>query len=406
MTLRHHDLGTRLARLCALAGMTIIPACAGDGAGDTSDESTLAISGFALSADDESDDGFTDGADTTPLEEQVADDLAGDESELPPADEADAEAVPPESPDRIGRTVLFVWGQPELNPALADQPTQWKGRIWSDVAAVHALRAVRFERAAQHDHLVRDEDPKTASFDTTTTTLSDGLLVRISAPRTAAALDGEVSFETEHFTKTIALRDLLAGMQETFVADDLGNELQVVSALPNRCAHGLVRMHWERKNARGGVFGGRIYGADGSISGHLVGLWGTVDGKHRMKGVFRAEDGTFKGTIRGAWNPLPPTASGKRGGTFRGVWTLDGQVKGVIGGLFAVGDEGGAGTAGGFWRAACGDGLACGGDLALPAPPEPACACSPDAENDLDTACSCHGAPPDTCVAPEDPAAD
>lgn len=407
MTMRNHlDVPgwLKLARACAVVGLAVGPAaCASDGGGD--DDSTLSINGFALTEDDQSDDGFTDGADTGALEDEVADDLDDGESEAPPADEADPEGAPQEGVDRVGRTVLITWGQPELNPAMQGTPTVWSGRIWSDVAAVHALRVVRFERAAQHDHLVRDEDPKTVSFETTTTTDHDGVLVRVVGPRDAATLDGELAFESEHFTKTIPLRDLFGGAQLSFVADDLGNELHVVAGLPHRCAHGLVRLGWERKGPRGGVFGGKIYGDDGAPSGHVVGLWGTVGGKQRLKGVYRAEDGTYLGTVRGAWTPLPGDVGGRHGGTFRGVWTREGQVKGVFGGLFRVGDERGEGSGMGFWRASCGDGAggadACAADLALPAPDPAACECGADGENAID-ACACDVPPADTCVAPEE----
>ncbi len=304
---------------------------------------------------------------------------------------------------------LFVWGQRELDPTLAETPTAWVGSIHSDRAALRVLRTIRFERnEAQRDHLVRDEDRQSVSFETITTTHHDGLLVRVVMPRDVATLGGELVFETEHFTKAIPLRAIVAGEQLTFAADDLGNGLLVASALPNRCPHGLVRMHWERKNERGGVFGGKFYGAEGEIRGTVVGLWGKVGDKRRFKGVYRDETGAFKGTVRGAWAPLPAGA-GHDGGTFRGVWsTADGEVRGVVGGLFRVGDERGEGAAHGFWRANCGAGgaAACQGELSLPEPAAADCSCGEDADNGIDGACTCDVPPPTTtCAPPEEPTA-
>jgi len=398
-----HTLGRLVAALAA-SGLALA-GCDTRETSTPSDEATLEISGFALTGDDDSDDGFAESADTSALEEEVSDELADAEGEVPPADELDL--VPPaEGPDVIVRTVLVLWGQRARAPELAETPTVWSGSIHSDRAAFRVLRAIRFERAAQGDHLVRDGDPKAVSFETTTTTHHDGVLLRVIMPREVATLGGELVFETEHFTKAMPLRAIIAGEQLAFEADALGNELAIVSALPSRCPHGLVRMHWERTRERGGVFGGRFYGADGAVRGKVVGIWGAVDGKRRFKGVFRDEAGAFQGTIRGAWSPMP--AAGGRGGGFRGVWVSPaGEVRGVLGGVFRVGEEPGEGGAAGFWRAACGagDGQACGADLALPEPPPMSCACAEDGDNGLDEACACEVPPPTTCLPTEEPAA-
>ncbi|MCC6622130.1 MAG: hypothetical protein IT385_12780 [Deltaproteobacteria bacterium] len=396
-----------LGALIAASGLAL--AACDDGATTTTTtgdpSATLEIAGFALTEDDQSDDGFDQSADTTTLEEEVADELDED-GEVPPSEELDAEP-PAEGPDHVARTVLVAWGQRALNPALAETPTAWNGQIHSERAAFRVLRAVRFEREIQGDRLVRDEDPRMVSFETTTTVHHDGLLLRVIMPRDVATLGGELVFETEHFVKAIPLRVILAGETVSFEADDLGNELLVASSLPSRCPHGLVRLHWERKSERGGVFGGRFIGADGAVRGKVVGIWGTVGDKRRFKGVFRDEAGAFQGTVRGAWTPLPEAAGG-RGGAFRGVWVSpSGEVRGVMGGVFRVGDEPGEGGAAGFWRVACGAGPgdACAADLALPEPPPMSCACAEDVDNGLDEACACEAAPPPTCVPPEEPVA-
>jgi|GEM_PF-2317275 len=379
-----------------------------------SDELTFA--GFALTSDDESDDGFSDSANTDPLVAAIGDEATTDDaSELPPADEVDPEALPPEDRDHLFRTVLVVWGQARVNPELAGTPTAWKGRIAIDSGALKVARVLRFERgvregaaadgaaagATQQDHLVRDEDPRAVSFETTTTTHHDGLLLVLALPRDASAVTGSFVFETEHFTKSIPLASLIRGDTQTFIADDLGNSLLVASHLPHRCPHGMLRLQWERKNTRGGVVGGRIYGPRGELAGTLVGIWGEVDGKRRLKGSYLAVDGAFRGTVLGTWAPFP-AASGEDGGTFRGVWKVRGAVKGMLGGVYRVGEAAGVGAGAGFWRAACNDFRgACRPDEGTSTPPVASCVCEPDGENDFDGACACDVPQPSSCVGAE-----
>jgi len=375
----------------------------------------VSFAGFAITGDDESDDGFTDGADTQPLADEVgAEAQSDDQSELPPEGELDPEALPPEGPDRVWRAVIVVWGQAHFNPALKAPPTAWNGRVRTDSGVLRAVRTLGFERGVavegetevRHDHLVRDQDPAAVSFETVTTVHHDGLLLLLSLPRDASALRGDFVFETEHFQKSVPLAELLSGKVMTFLADDLGNGLLIASHLPHRCPHGMLRLTWERKNDRGGVLGGKVYGPAGEVAGYVVGIWGEVDGKRRFKGSYLGLEREFRGTVRGTWAPFPAT-SGLDGGTFRGIWKAAGQVRGVLGGVYRVGATPEEGTAVGFWRAACRDlGAACRGDETLPPPPEADCSCEPDAENDFDGACACEAAPPSSCVPAEPPAAE
>lgn len=372
----------------------------------------VAYAGFALTGDDESDDGFTDGASTDDLSEMVGDDAASDDGgEMPEADETDPEPMPSERPDRLLRTVLVSWGQMRMNPDLKDTPTAWQGRVLTETGALKVARVLRFERgavegegggAAQDDHLIRDEDPTTVSFSTTTTVHHDGLLLVLALPRDPAAVTGDLVFETEHFTKSIPLTEIARGGVQTFVADDLGNRLVVASTEPHRCLHGGLRLAWERKSERGGVFGGKVYGPRGELAGYAVGLWGEVDGKRRMKGALLDGERKFRGALFGEWTPIARDEDGASG-TFRAVWRGRGAVRGVLGGVFD--GEDGEGAAVGFWRARCLGGGECRGDAELPDASAVDCSCAPDPENDFDGACSCDAPPPTSCVPPE-PSAD
>lgn len=381
---------------------------------------SLAFAGFALTGDDESDDGFDEDADTEPLAEEVGDDaLPDDGSEEPLPDEVDPEALP-EGPDRIVRTVLVVWGQPRPNPDLKETPTIWNGRVTTDTGAMKVARVIRFERGGERvaedgttitvpgDRLIRDDDPASVSFESVTGPHHDGLLLRLSLPRDPSALVGDFVFETEYFTKSIPLVRLVLGGEHAFRVDDLGNGLLVASHLPHRCPHGALRLTWERKNERGGVFGGRTYDARGELAGYVVGIWGEVDGKRRMKGTLLSPERTFRGTLFGTWAPFEAEGAPESGGTFRGVWRAGGAVKGVLGGLYRADEEPGEGSAAGFWRASCGDRPAAGcDDATLPPPPDASCACAPDPENDVDEACACDAPPPaSACVPPEAPPAE
>lgn len=384
--------------------------------GETGEEEGLSVAGFTLTGDDESDDGFTDGTDYQAILDELDVDGEADPGEVPPGEEVDPEPMPGDGPDRLARAVLITWGQMRLNPELEGTPTAWVGAVRTDVGAMKVMRTIRFERGPEGtDKLVRDEDPKTVSFDTVTTVHHDGVLVRLVLPRDPAALTGDFHFETEHFSVSVPLARLVLGGEKTFAADALGNAVTITSHLPHRCPHGLLGIRWERRGERGGVFGGRFYGRDGEHAGYVVGLWGVVDGRPRMKGAVLSTDYAYRGTLKGVWAPFvrPGTGEGEGdgeptvlpGGTFHARWLgPERRLIGVIGGLFQVGEEPGEGTARGFWRLACdGERPECGAGPMPPAPPTASCECEDGAESE---GCACEARPAPECVPPEAPAAE
>ena len=404
MIIRIHT-HAKLALGLVAAGAMAFGACApadtipGTTGGNT-DENSVAYAGFALTADDNSDDSFTDGADATPIIDELGDVMA--ESDEPPtADEADP--APPEPPDRIARTVLVVWGQPTLNPDFGE-PSTWEGQISSDVATVRVLRKIQFEPG---DHLVRDGDPKAVTFRTVTGPHHDGVLLRVVAPRSAETLAGVLSFRTTKFHRTIPLADLLDGYHDVFSADASGNALIVSTVREHRCGQGLMRLNWKRLDARGGVFGGKVYGPEGEISAYVAGVWGRVGGKNRFKGLFLDAERRHRGVLKGAFAAFP-AAAGHNGGVFRGVWMLRNRdIGGVLGGIYRVGPGGGQGTAVGHLIARCDDETpACDADIDLPAPPAADCSCGADEENGTDEACACVAVPAPTCIPVEPPASE
>ncbi len=423
--MRDVNLSGWLRRAAAFVPMAFF-AC--DGQAGQSGESgegdeVVSVAGFTLSSADESDDGFTDGADLTPILDELGVDGEEEEGDVPPPGEVDGEAMPGDGPERIGRTVLVTWGQPRLNPELAGVPTEWVGAVRTDVGAVKVLRTLKFERGEDGaDKLVRDEDPQAVSFETTTTVHHDGGLVRLVLPRDASALIGDFHFDTGHFAVSVPLARLVLGGEASFAADESGNRVTIASHLPHRCPHGLTRLQWERRNAAGGVFGGKVFGKDGEVAGYAVGLWGVVDGRPRLKGAMLGPDRSFRGRLKGVWVPFggerPEGAgpdgedgdadaegTGPRGGTFHARWLGAGDaVRGVVGGMFQVGETAGEGTAHGFWRMACDGPSRCeAGAGPMPEPPPPAsCECE---ASGAEESCGCEARPPETCVAAEEPTA-
>ncbi|MCA9516452.1 MAG: hypothetical protein KC635_16040 [Myxococcales bacterium] len=396
------------AALAAALGLGAAACDAGGTTGTTTtndDPNTVAYAGFALTGDEASDDSFTDDANPEPLIDALGDAMGGDEGEeVPSADEVDPgeldEDVADEGPDVIARTVLFVWGKPIADPDF-EATTTWRGGITTSVGRVRPLRKVRFEAT---DHLVRDGDPQIVAFSTVTGPHHDGVLVRLVVPRRMASLGGTLSFRTGVFQKSVPIADLLDGYHEAFRVDDAGNALLVSTVMAHRCPHGLMRLRWERKDARGGIFGGKVFGHDGALVGRVAGVWGKVGERRLFKGFFLGPMNERRGVLKGSYAPFPDGVDAD-GGAFRGVWTLRGrEVQGVLAGMYRVAAEGGEGMAQGHWLARCLDGAApsCDVDLALPAPPAPDCACEPDAENADADLCACVMEPgPDACVRPE-----
>lgn len=402
-TCRPSPLFPALLALMALAfAGCLSPDEGGDPAADE-----LGFAGYALTADDEADDGFDESTDPQPFLEEMDDAFADDEA--PAGDEVDAEALPiPDGPDDeslvVRRTLMVVWGQPIANPD-APAPVKWDGSISSDVAFIKPLRKVRFESG---DKLYPDGDPRAVTFSTTTKPHHDGLIVRLIVPKDKIA-GGTVTFDTDVFTRTVPLADLLNGYHEMAKVDDDGNIVRA-DTLPNHpCAHGFVAAQWKRLHAKGGVFGGKWKNADGSEHGYWMGLWGKVDGKNRLKGVYLDDEMNFRGTLKGAYKSFP-AALGAEGGTFAAKWhSKDGPVGGVIVGTYTVGEEPGEGTAHGHWLAVCGDAPgACGPSIEPPA--DAVCECAADASADGSftsedgSACTCKVPPAPKCL--EAPAPD
>lgn len=373
---------------------------------DSGDE--LAFAGYALSADEESDDGFDETTDPEPFLETASDEL--DSSTEPAPDEVDAAELPggdeatADGPDYVRRLVRVAWGQPTFDPDF-DAVIHWEGQIKSDVAFIKVVRKLRFDDGPLGgDKLVPDGDPHAVTFNTVTGPHHDGLLLKIVAPRDAIE-GGSLTFDTDVFSATLALEDLVRGYHDVAKVDDYGNMVAIEVLPKHDCGHGFLKARWTRLGERGGVFAGPWFDDNGDKGGYWMGMWGKVEGKRLFKGVYLNNEKEFLGTIRGKYRSFGDDIA-IDGGVFRGHWrAASGEMGGVLRGTYAVGAEKGAGHARGAWRAACGDRPgACGDEMATPAADAAECGCgvssAGDASTDAAGNCGCSLPPVDTCVDP------
>jgi hypothetical protein len=361
-------------------------------------DGSLTYGEFALTSDDQSDDGLDETADTEKLMDMVDDPGAFEEEANPTPEESDDPAlIPPEKPEGRARTFLVTWGQPVHNP---DGPlTVWDGAISSEVAYLKVLRKVRFEDG---DQLFRDDDPHAVSFLTKTKPHHDGLLIRVSVPSYDAAVAGELSFVTENFQASINLAELMDGFTREIKADGLGNYVTLVAIPEAACPAGAAHFRWRRIDERGGVFGGRMIDREGNHKGYLVGLWGQVGGKRRFKGLVLNLDKQVVGRLRGAWHPV-----NQDGGLLRGHWrSKDGEARGLLRGAYRISDTPGQGSAGALFVERCPASTAnCEADMSLPES-SAACTCTappatpgePETDAMANQDCVCEPADPTTCI--------
>ena len=378
----------------AAAGAFLLAGCLLGAGEEPADGDELALGSYALTADDEATDGFDEGADEGVFLDALPE--AYDEDEAPAPEEVDADELAPTDPSAWTiRHVLVTWGHPLFREDFGEV-VQWKGRIESATALVGVVRKVRFEG---EDALIPDGDPHAVTFSTVTGPHYDGLLLRVAIPADDGG--GTIAFVTGHHEASLALADLVAGHHAATVVDALGNVLRVDTVPSHVCGHGFLTLHWKRAGLKGGIFGGRWVSADGSSEGYLMGLWGRVGGKNRLKGMILDADHAFLGTLRGAYRPFfgpaaPNPAMG--GGAFRAHWRVaDGAARGVLGGIYLVGDEPGVGTAQGVYLRRCAEAPdACPADLSL-TEPAGACDCTTTDDGGAGDDCTCETPPEAIC---------
>ena len=271
--------------------------------------------------------------------------------------------------------ILIVWGYLRPHPD-ATETVDWTGTITVENAALRIVRKIHFE---DPDVVLSPRtDIKTVEFESHTKLRADGLLVEVILAPALNPVNGQVtlSFNTAPFTDSLVIEP---GMRLAQVrpVDDAGHVVayHVIRPDGDGCREGFVRGVWratgEVEGRQVGELKGRITGGDGTIRGHLRGVFGERRNGHQVwfaKVV--GTDGAFAGVAAGRYG------DGKLAGLFLGRGRV---VIGSIRGEYRDGDGDADGGFMGRWSERCGedpregqpsDGDEPEVDLVDPAPPE------------------------------------
>jgi hypothetical protein len=330
-----------LAHIAAALSFAALAACGGSPQSLSYDQAAIEAPNGNVSTTDEA-PAF---GDPVIASEQLADTQEGSVT-----DAEDLSAV------ATGAKVYYVdiaWGHlrflqhPALPPiAQADAglltPTTWDGKLCVSGAGMELrlLRRVRFE--ARTDSIV-SRGPTCIEWKSQTLPAWDGIVARLVVGQSAAA-DASLSFTTAPLTTTLAVADLDGLHRIVDTGDANGDKVAFVATQGHApCRVGFTDGRWLKLDPRGGVFMGRWVNRDGTLLGHVRGIFGTRrDGSHALFGKIIDSAGLFVGRLRGVFAL----------GFFRAVFEgRDGGIHGVVFGRYD-GDDG-RGMFRGHWAEEC-----------------------------------------------------
>jgi hypothetical protein len=161
---------------------------------------------------------------------------------------------------------------------------------------------------------------------------------------------------------TFAVNDL-ADLDRTDVIDDIGNKFSIRSfrMMPQLCNRGFLGGAWLAPSEPGepGRFQGRWVATDGTVAGHVRGIWGVDEqGENVFYGKYVDRTGAFVGILRGTWEDRGPESPSQASrmrthGSLRGEWLDgDGNVRGTVKGHWRAAKSGEDGFFEGAWREA------------------------------------------------------
>ena len=345
-----------LAMMVGLVGCDIGP---GESVVTGEGEEELTYGAFALEAED---GGFEEGTEEAvedffmepeadeldELEEFQADDDAEDIA-LGEVLEADPDLTKGVKAARL----LVSWGQFPIDWDL-EEPTAWAGAVYGIGAKVFVRRALRYEK---HDYYAPCAGHQCVMIFSHTMPHHDGLILTVVAKPGAENPRVVVNFPGVY--KRIIPVAAIPDVSEISTVDGLDNRVVLMgTTIKPLCEAGLTHGYWKRLNPKGGIFGGKWISHDGAPMGKLAGIWGKrADGTRVLFGAYLSADGTFKGVLKGTYEPLPE-ALDKNGGVFKARWhDNDKAVRGVLRGRYKVAPTGGKGAFMGRWAAKCGEHL-------------------------------------------------
>lgn len=255
----------------------------------------------------------------------------------------DAEVVAAEEhPHAKAFAVSLAWGQLRLNPDVA-AATVWEGTVTVNRGALVVRRRILFEEG---DSFTRP-DRRTVAFESTTRPHRDGLLLHwVLSPEMDVDVEGvpAMTFTSGDYSATVTVGQMIRHLRVDEVGDAAGNRVAVhaFELRPGLCAQGFLTGRWISAPGRDdlGRWIGRWVQADGSLAGHLRGVWGRrQDGERVLFARYIDRTGTFRGLIRGRYAD----------GAFAGVYVdPEHKVLGRLGGHYVLATEGE--RRGGFFR--------------------------------------------------------
>jgi hypothetical protein len=291
--------------------------------------------------------------------------LLGDEGEVLVADEmADDPEVNTmmDAPENDLYAVRLTWGYLAKDSTGTDEAVDWSGSASVDAGAVLAIRTIQFEQR-EGDHVVRPRDSRLLlEWESTTTRAMDGLQLLVLDPQ-------DVEGNVFHIDVPLVDEDievtLLDGLDRMIQAGEAGHELRIQARrveISTDCRRGWVSGRWDHnpdhptdgRPEQGlvlGGFRGHWTNRDGEMGGSMRGIYGVNGRGHRVIfGKVIDHQGTFRGLVRGTWQPTASPGVG----SFRAHWLdFDRQVVGGMRGVWERRDRDGAGFFHGAWATLC-----------------------------------------------------
>jgi hypothetical protein len=251
----------------------------------------------------------------------------------------------------------LVWGNVERRDSSVSNDgscpiSDWSGMLEIDGGVAIVKRLILFDRG---DSIIRPRTgPREVRWISYTKDHVDGLLLKIidlpDPPRKETS--NTLTITTPFYTRQIPLSDL-EDYRELVVYDDC-NTISVVATEiePLGCPKGFLEGTWVASSDTSGYFKGVWIGQEGTLMGHLRGVYEVRDGLRVLFGKWIDRSGDFQGLLRGTWNPLENDQGPD--GLFEGRWVDESlEQVGFFRGHYALCPGDTVGTFHGRWIKDC-----------------------------------------------------